>query len=109
MHTTQSRADSFVRAFAEGLLERSGLTLVSPARERTVADLERAIHERLGVAAFERLGEQRIQEVVKEFLHGAPQQELIVLLQKESGASSRFVEEELQTFAVEFLAAARIQ
>lgn len=97
--------DDFVRAFAEGLVDRAGLGLASPAKERYVTELEQAIHQRLGVATCERLGEDRVQNVVKQFLHGEPTEDLEQELHQSTGQNSHFIQRELTAFAVEFLQA----
>ena len=96
-------ADHFVHAFAEDLVQRAGLQLEGTARDRYLAQLEQAVHQRLGVAAFERLGEERVQTVVKDFLHGAPTQQLTGTLQQSFGSQNDFIEKELAAFAEEFL------
>lgn len=107
MSTIQTRADSFVHAFAEELLERADLhrSLDVQTQQRYVAELERAIHQRLGVAAFERLGEQEIQDVVKDFLHGASSEQLTTMLKSNMNPPSNFIEKELEAFSAEFLEA----
>lgn len=107
MAATKTSADSFVHDFAKSLLQRADLQLDENSEQRYVEELERAIHQRLGVAAFEQLGEQHIQDVVKDFLHGASSEELVHSLKTHTNPPADFVEQELQAFSAEFLEAVR--
>jgi hypothetical protein len=100
-------SDAFVHTFADSLVDRSGLQLAQPVKERYVTQLEQAIHQRLGIATCERLGEERMQHFVKDFLEGTPTQQLTRTLRDSFGMQSRFIEQELTAFAAEFLQAVR--
>jgi len=107
MSSHATRSEEFLSAFALGLLRRAGLKLAPVAERRYVSEIEQAVQQRLGIAAFERLGEVRVQAAAGELLNGEESKQTIEQLQQLLSNDDSFVQRELTQFAEEFLQTVR--